>query len=327
MPNMSNPAYIPSGANGYAAFALLMVANASARLALAGSIATGRAVRQADDLSLWALVPSGQPANVSDWVCLFSSSAIPLVRSMVDGPPVSGSQASLTLGNASYTSVAAGAAANLISITVAAPAATAAVTAVTVMGLDITVTPASRARMLLTTTGSWSAMINTTLSVQATPYNGKYVWLSGSPNLAALLAGTYLGTPTTALYYASGSWHLAHWSTSGAPAYHASSVSVATSPAGLIFTVSSGTGVPVVTMAVSDQLQVMAAINLTGLVVGTWLGGVAVASSLSSIAYLVGGLSGTPAAALGQDCICNQESFYKCVRLDPVKWAGPFPSP
>lgn len=36
--------------------------------------------------------------------------------------------------------------------------------------------------------------------------------------------------------------------------------------------------------------------------------------------------SGTPATFLGQDAIVNEESFYKNVRLSPVKWVGPFPA-
>lgn len=41
---------------------------------------------------------------------------------------------------------------------------------------------------------------------------------------------------------------------------------------------------------------------------------------------LTGEYSGTPAIAVGQDAILDEESFYKCVRLSPVKWVGPFPA-
>lgn len=34
----------------------------------------------------------------------------------------------------------------------------------------------------------------------------------------------------------------------------------------------------------------------------------------------------TQADYLGQDAIVNEEEFYKNVRLDPVKWVGPFPA-
>lgn len=37
-------------------------------------------------------------------------------------------------------------------------------------------------------------------------------------------------------------------------------------------------------------------------------------------------IAGTAADYLGQDAIINEESFYKNIRLSPVKWVGPFPA-
>lgn len=38
---------------------------------------------------------------------------------------------------------------------------------------------------------------------------------------------------------------------------------------------------------------------------------------------LAGGVAGTPADALGQQCFVNSSDVYVCTRLSPVKWAGP----
>lgn len=49
-----------------------------------------------------------------------------------------------------------------------------------------------------------------------------------------------------------------------------------------------------------------------------------VGSGVASVTYVP--TLGTPAAFLGQECIVSEECFFKCVRLSPVKWIGPFPA-
>lgn len=72
----SNPKYIPAAADGAAAFAVVNVADAAARLALPQPSAVGRAVRQLDDGSIWSLIPGGHAAHGADWVCLFAPAAV-----------------------------------------------------------------------------------------------------------------------------------------------------------------------------------------------------------------------------------------------------------
>ena len=73
----SNPRYIPAASDVSAGtFALLNVADAAARLVLPQPSAVGRAVRQLDDFSVWALIPGGHAAHSADWVCLFAPAAV-----------------------------------------------------------------------------------------------------------------------------------------------------------------------------------------------------------------------------------------------------------
>ena len=62
----SNPSYIPSPSGG-AVFALVEVATAVARLAMLQNTALGRAVRQTDDNTVWALKPNGLASVSGDW--------------------------------------------------------------------------------------------------------------------------------------------------------------------------------------------------------------------------------------------------------------------
>lgn len=72
MPNeFSNPGYIPPPPDGSAAtYAVLEVADATARLALPQPSALGRTIKQLDDSSMWSLVPNGLAANPADWILM-----------------------------------------------------------------------------------------------------------------------------------------------------------------------------------------------------------------------------------------------------------------
>jgi len=131
------------------------------------------------------------------------------------------------------------------------------------------------------------------------------------------------------------------------PSYIASNESFTASPAGLTgWTVSHGTGPPTVvaggvygggtlphedgTAAASVDGGGYPILIFTASEVGTAGNAIPVSATIASGGvvggwdYLTGGVDGVPAALLGQDCIVNEEFFYKCVSLSPVKWAGPF---
>jgi hypothetical protein len=67
MPTISDPAYIPPPDGANTSFAILEVADAAARLALPQPSAVGRAIKQLDDNSQWALVPGGNASDAASW--------------------------------------------------------------------------------------------------------------------------------------------------------------------------------------------------------------------------------------------------------------------
>lgn len=74
-PVFTNPSYVPPPSDGSGVtFALLEVADAAARLALPQPSALGRMIVQADDGSVWAMVPNGTASSADSWTRLFGLS-------------------------------------------------------------------------------------------------------------------------------------------------------------------------------------------------------------------------------------------------------------
>ncbi len=246
----------------------------------------------------------------------------PILRTTGDGAPVNGAIASLTVdptgtnNTVIYTAVTEGASGNSISVTYATPVAQPN-TGVSVTGNAITVTPGTKVN--LTCSGTTPALA----ACVAVWYPGSSSWIYTSDGVASY--GSIPGVARTAWYNDGTKWWVWQWNSSGTLLFQASSTTNGSTPDGLAYVVTTGTGTMSVTGGTSTAAQVIAAVNantaaaalVTATASGTVTGTVAAISS----ANLSGGITGTAALA-GQECYVNLTTVYKCVQSNPVKWVA-----
>jgi len=188
-----------------------------------------------------------------------------------------------------FTSVAMGGAGNNITVAYATPA-TQATTTTAVVGNAITVTPGTKARMVVS--GVTTAGVNGVFTASGV-YNGKPFYTTGTTTGEDFLPGS--PPPESVLYWSGGKWGLEGPSGSG---YWAVVTSAAAYPDGLTgWTVGGGTGTPTVTAGISSAAQVIASVNDTAassaLVAASSSGPSTGAVAAVAAANLTGGSSGS----------------------------------
>ena len=290
----SNPRYIPA-----ASFDVLDVADAAARLALPRNIAEGRAIRQLDAATLWALKAGGHAAHAADWVCM----AAPAVSA---GVPVNAAAASLTVDPAGadnayiLTAVAKGTAGNAITHTLLSPVFNQSDVVITVTGTDIVVAPGAKAQMSIAGVVSpdW---INDGADPERVPqhagvYGGKPYWLVGNTT-----GPGDLSNPGICIWWGESKWHV-RAILDGVIVYHATKqcdIGFPDASSGPIpWVIAVGSGVPLLTAIASPLADVGAAFEsstaASALVSFDLVGGKTGAVAAVPNAHLNGGVDATP---------------------------------
>ena len=215
------------------------------------------------------------------------------------GSPVNGVAATLTVDPAGsnnsvlYTAAATGTTGNAISIAYTSPAA-GSLTGVSVTGPAISVTPVTNARV--TTTGTTPALAE----CGAVNYGAGLKVYNSDGQLSYAPPGFGAVTGRTAWYSDGTAWFVWQWNTAGTVLYAATITSAAATPDLVVgtWTVTTGTGQPVITAATTTAAQVIAAINATpaaaALVIASAYGTVTGPVASFSAANLSGGVTQTP---------------------------------
>lgn len=313
------------------------------RLALSQDVAVGKLVKEPDN-SVYLLIPGGVASSPGDWITIVSgaeyapgnglgglletalASVRTISRTAEEGAPEDGDYGTLlvdlsTEGKILITSSTI----QEVGISINAPTLTTA----TVATLD-----ALPARNIVVSIGSIAAM-----QTSGTIYSSGGLTYP-IPQWTLLYAGQIMGKPSYTntgeqeeyisavewdgskyvLSLADGDWNTGVWY-STAPANPASPNLVETWSAHF------GSGTPVVTAINSTAQQVVDAINVADPSYCTVAipGGTTGLGPMAEYARHVCVMDlGTVASFLSQECIVAEESIYKCVRLLPVKWLGPF---
>jgi len=345
----TRPDYIP-----FVGFAVVDVANAAARLALPQLAAVGRVVSQADTASVWALKPGGLAANAADWRCIGASAIAS------DNPPGSSEAASamiqvvsagvgtvVSIGSRNY--MLANRRKQVCLLVLSGFCTSSGNVTVTVTGALITSPQVFSVAVQAHDSGvAVAGKIKTALEVPS--ITGAYT-PSLSAGMLALTANVAAANdPTLAMAFTNGHGipDTVSGGYGGVPGNSLAPDTVFADPdpaavvANLVAAINGGVGAGVVygsgtlphedgTAAASVDGSGYAILTFTANEVGSAGNAIPVTSTISNGGvvgpdHLTGSVDGTPAALLGQDCIVNEESFYKCVSLSPVRWVGPFPS-
>ena len=239
---------------------------------------------------------------------------ITLTRTTAQGAPTSAA-ASLIVdptgadNTVLFAADVAGTGGNAISVAYAAPAVQA-TTTVAVVGNAITVTPGTKARMTISGPVTFT---NTELkhggTINSKPYWKSTGWSEGGPNATGAAAIYYNGTK---------------WIVFSEGQYSAELTSSASFPDGLTgFTVTFGSGAPVMVAATTSAAQVITEINgfsapsaslVNAYAVGTVTGAVAAVTA----ANLTGGTTGVTPSAIGQLCRVGDAAPFTWYRADTM---------
>lgn len=344
----TNPAYIPPASDTV----FVDVADAAARLAIAQAIG-GCVVRQVDDSSVWGLVAHGVASNASDWRCLMASaiargtppesaahaSQTLLVRSM---PPAG--QHTINIGDRVYT--IAERAKQSCYVIISGVCTSSGDITVTVTGA-LMASPKSVTVALVQNDSASTIAGKIKAAFDVEEITGSYT-ISGVGGMARLTALVAAENDPTFSFTVGGGHGVQYQTATTNPTgnylapnamfrgadeaeFVANLAAVINGAAGAGDIYGAGTvphedGTAVAALDGVDNVLIFTAgqIGAAGNAIAVYTSYAPVDGGGWLADTLAGGSDGTPAAMLGQECIVNEESFYKCSRLSPVKWIGPF---